>query len=465
MTSQMTDRLLCPLLDGTEVGPWRLVSYRGGGSNGLIYRAEPVGGAHQEPVALKMATLPGDERFKREATLLSLIRHPNVPRLRDSGVWIFPNGAPLPYLVMDWVEGVPLYDWATQQPRTSRQMLRVLAQLARALEAAHRAGCMHRDVKGDNVLVSPEGRVFLMDFGAGKFKGARPLTDELLAPGTLQYRSPQALRFRWAYRFQRGVSYEHTEADDVYSLGVAAYRAVTGLYPPPGFDLARAFAPAVPPLPSLQPPKALATVCPELNLLILRMLSHEPGARGSAGEVAQALEQAADSASSGADALITFRPRRGASRRRPRPALMLTALGLAAAGSGAVLVFSAGWQPQEEPPPVAQQVRAPLKKDGKTVALGDTVSPESEPNTTEPVPSKALALDMPERPFTGQQLPPCDRDFEVEIELTPGKKNTRSCWLEFKATAEGCKKRGYVYKGGCYLPSYPPSKLPRSIGP
>jgi hypothetical protein len=71
---------------------------------------------------------------------------------------------------------------------------------------------------------------------------------------------------------------------------------------------------------------------------------------------------------------------------------------------------------------------------------------------------------MPKRPFTGQLLPPC-QGLEVEIELTPGRKDTRSCWIEVKANTEKCKAKGYEYRGGCYLPTYPSPKLPQSIGP
>jgi predicted Ser/Thr protein kinase len=465
MTGQVMNRMLYPLPSGTEVGPWRLVHHRGGGFNGLVYRAEPMGRAGQEPVALKLATLPGDERFEREVALLSLVRHPNVPRLRDSGVWTLPNGVSLPYLVMDWIDGVSLYEWAMQQPRTSRQVLRVLAQLARALEAMHRAGCMHRDVKGDNVLVTAEGRAFLMDFGSGKFKGARLLTHELLAPGTAQYRSPQAQRFQWAYRLQTGISYEHTEADDVYALGVAAYRVVTGLYPPSGFDLARAVDPAQPPQPSRQPPKKLATVSPELNALILRMLSEAPENRGSIGEVAQALEQAAEQANSKADVPIIRRPRRPASGRSVRQGLQST-LGFAAAVGGTVLALCTVWVvlSREQRAPVAQPMREADKGDHGAVALGDSASQAPEATTMRPVASTGLGLEMPRRPFNGQLVPPC-QGLEVEIELTPGQKDTRSCWIEVKATPEKCKTKGYEYRGGCYLPTYPSPKVPQSIGP
>jgi serine/threonine protein kinase len=461
MASHMVDWLLDPLPPGTEVGPWRLVRHRGGGSYGTVYLAERVGSGQQGPFALKLATTSMDMRFEREAALLCRIRHLNVPVLRDWGMWTHPSSVPLPYLVMDWVEGVSLYDWAAQQPRTSRQMLRVLGQLARALEATHRARCLHRDVKGDNVLVSAEGRAFLMDFGAGKFQGARQLTYALLPPGTPQYRSPQALRFQWAYRNQRAAQYEHTQADDVYALGVAAYRAVTGLYPPPGFDLARAVEPARPAEPPLQPPKKLVTVCRELDGLVLRMLSDAPEARGSAGEVAQALEQAAERASSKADAPITPRPQRGAAQGKSPLIPKVAALGLAAAVGGAALAISSAWRvhPREDPPREAQQAR----EEGRgTVALGDSAPAVPEAPSSQPTSSKGLGLDMPKRPLPGQVLPPC-RGVDVEIELTPGRKDTRSCWIEVKATAEKCKENGYEHRGGCYVPRYLPPRLPQSI--
>jgi serine/threonine protein kinase len=466
MTSHMVDWLLDPLPPGTQVGPWRLVRHRGGGSYGTVYLAEKVGAPQEGPFALKLATTSMDMRFEREAALLSRIRSPHVPVLRDWGMWIHPSSVPLPYLVMDWVEGVSLYDWAAQSPRTSRQVLWVLAQLARALDATHRARCQHRDVKGDNMLVSPEGRAFLMDFGAGKFQGARQLTYALLPPGTPQYRSPQAQRFQWAYREQPAAQYEYTEADDVYSLGVAAYRAVTGTYPPPGFDLARAVDPSRPPQPPLQPPEKLATVCRELNTLILRMLSDAPEARGSAAELAHALEQAAARASAKADTPIKLRPRQTAARWRTRRVLTSAALGLATAVGCAVVAISTARKgnPREEQLRVVQQSPEENKEVRDTVALGDSCPLVSEVRFAPPASSQGFGLEMPKRPFPGQMLPPC-KGVNVVIELTPGRSDTRSCWVEVKAPPEKCKENGYEYKGGCYLPSPLPQKLPQSIRP
>ncbi|HEX8701621.1 MAG TPA: serine/threonine protein kinase, partial [Myxococcaceae bacterium] len=100
------------LRPGTQVGSWRVVKRSAQGSYGAIYLAEPVSQEGARAGALKLALHAGDERFEREVELLSRIRHPNVPRLLESGAWTAPEGTSFPYLVMEWVEGVPLYEWA-----------------------------------------------------------------------------------------------------------------------------------------------------------------------------------------------------------------------------------------------------------------------------------------------------------------------------------------------------------------
>jgi len=108
--------------------------------------------------------------------------------------------AQFPYLVMELVEGEALYEWAARRNPSSRQVLRVVAQVARALAATHEAGGVHRDVKGANVLVRPgDGRAYLTDFGAGHYRRAATLTSKLLPPGTPAYRSPEAWAFLNAF--------------------------------------------------------------------------------------------------------------------------------------------------------------------------------------------------------------------------------------------------------------------------
>ena len=155
------------LRPGDLVGPWRVEGYAGRGSYGAVYRARRAGQPHSEPVALKIAVFPSDPRFSREVELLSRNRHPGMPQLLDQGLWHASSEVAHPYIVMEWVRGRSLYEWGRVQNPTCREVLRVLAQVARTLEVLHRGECLHRDVKGDNILVGPEGRAVLTDFGSG----------------------------------------------------------------------------------------------------------------------------------------------------------------------------------------------------------------------------------------------------------------------------------------------------------
>ncbi|HYI00136.1 serine/threonine-protein kinase, partial [Hyalangium sp.] len=236
-----------------------------------------------------------DPRFAREWEVLARVRHPSVPRLFDSGDWQHPGGTLYPFLVMDWVDGAPLYDWARQHSPSSQQVLPLLAQLARALQAVHAKGCLHRDVKGDNVLVRrSDSRALLIDFGSGFYLDAPTLTPDILPPGTPAYRSPEAWLFELQFFRDSKARYSAQPTDDLYSLGVTAYRLVTGQYPElgePSQDEAGTWhveGLASPPPLALNP-----RVDVRLNALILRMLSVRPEQRGTAQVLAEALEQAA----------------------------------------------------------------------------------------------------------------------------------------------------------------------------
>jgi eukaryotic-like serine/threonine-protein kinase len=156
------------LAPGMRVGAWRVMERQGYGGFGCVYRAVRVGQEHAGFVALKLARHPWERRFAREAELLSRIRDSSVPRLLERGEWSPARGVEHPYLVMEWVEGTPLYDWACAPALSSEQLLRLVAQLARALAATHAAHAVHRDVKGANILVRhADGRAVLLDFGSG----------------------------------------------------------------------------------------------------------------------------------------------------------------------------------------------------------------------------------------------------------------------------------------------------------
>jgi serine/threonine protein kinase len=451
---------------GTRVGPWRVLERRGLGAYGAVYRAIRAQGA-VEPVALKLALHPRDDRFAREAELLSRIRHRSVPRLVEHGEWQSPAGAPFPYLVMEWVEGVSLYEWALECRPSSRQVLQRLASLARALEATHAAGGVHRDVKGDNVLVREvDGQVFLTDFGSGHYLGAAPLTWPPFPPGTPEYRSPEAWRSVRIPFLPTAVAYAPVPADDVFALGVTAYRLVTGEYPSQalGADYLEGAAP-----PAAR--EVNARCCEELDAVTARMLSASPEARGSARELAETLEHAALNAGPKADVPLFIReafppvearavPRRIVRRAPERswPAW------LTAASLGGALALGAAWMleapPSEEPGEEHASVSTPEEaKDGGAVAVGDSVL--TAPRSSAEVPSawSTIAVDLPPRPLRGQRRPDangrCPSKLHVSI--------NGGCWIKLTGDLKECEKAdAYVHKDGCYVPAFPPASPPTS---
>jgi eukaryotic-like serine/threonine-protein kinase len=422
---------------GTEVGTWRVVSHQGQGAYGAVYRAERIGAEDAGPFALKLALHPLDPRFEREGELLSRLNTPHVPRLQDRGWWM-PEGTPFPYLVMEWVEGLPLYTWRPRHELTSRQVLRLLAQVARALEATHAVEGVHRDVKGDNIRVRADGTAVLMDFGSSNYRQAQTLTHQHPPPGTPEYQSPECQRFQWETRHQPRIRYEAQPADDVYALGVTAYRLCTGQYPP-GLELNQTeegFEFVDPPW---VPPESLASVCPELAALIRRMLHEEPTSRGSAASVAQALERAAKKAGRAADQPLAGGQHVALPSSSPaawKPAL------IAALGVSLMIVLCRSQEADEG------------KADGQqTVGLADSTLDAS---TAGPLEQGGIALDVPEKPFPGQRRPPCAKH---ELKINGG------CWGRWADATPPCAVRTYEWKGMCYVPMFDPPRPSTSNPP
>ncbi|MDC0709896.1 serine/threonine-protein kinase [Stigmatella sp. ncwal1] len=459
-------RELSCLPPGTEIGSWRIGELKGYGTYGVVYRAERRGEEGSGPFALKLARHPRDPRFEREAELLSRLSQPNVPGLRDRGQWAHRAG-PIPFIVMDWVEGIPLYAWGQGRVLTSRLVLRVLAQAARALAATHEAEGVHRDVKGGNLLVrSADAHAVLIDFGAGSFRGAPPLTDEVLPPGTSPYRSPEAVQFQWRFWRERSTHYAPGPADDVYALGVTAYRLVAGVYPPAQVTLKASRGEASVSVPVQVPPEEWVTLCPELARLIRQMLAKKPSARGSAAQVARALEQAAESAGPEADQPIThrLRPAVALRARRPNPSppshLRGAWLG-AVAGLAASLVLQGAWNLWQQPRPwraegVHSLGRDAAEADAGTAGLAKDALPSGESVQAPESGSERIGLDVPKKHLPGQLRPPCRKR---EIELNGG------CWGVPREATPPCAEGNYEWRGACYYPVLAPVPLGTSEYP
>lgn len=465
---------------GTMVGPWKVQAYHRGGSFGAVFRAVLAGRAHRGPVALKMACLPFDPRFKREAELLSRIHHPSVPKLLWSGEWKHPDGAAYPYLVMEWVEGVSLYEWAERFIPSSQEASRVLAQVARALVATHAVDGVHRDVKGANILVSTSsGRAFLTDFGAGSYPGAEPLTREGLPPGTDNYRTPEAWEFELHRPRNSTATYQAQPADDVFALGVSAYRLVTGRYLPPVEVREEQRGPGrlewTPP----QPPQELnARVELELSALILRMLSVRPEERPTASELAKALEKADKNPAPGADQpLFAPKERKGAAAEASAeqreaqeleeahapvgwalarvhvPAWMLAC----AVFVGVVGALAVGWALRHGREGGAR-IAGEDQSASSPVGLGDTGLTVPAAQGAQRSTRDSLGLPMPKEPLEGQRrAPDCRPPLEITI--------NGGCWVEARHATPPCGDVSYEWKGSCYVPNYHPPRQPTSEPP
>ncbi|WP_224366295.1 serine/threonine protein kinase [Hyalangium versicolor] len=458
---------------GELLGSWRVLEPLGVGTYGSVYRAALADRPEAREYALKLAYYADDARFEREAEVLSRIRHPNVPRYHDRGVWQDSQGRRYPYVVMQRAEGVPLYDWAKAHGITNRQALQVLAQVARALEATHQHG-LHRDVKGDNVLMDREGRVMLVDFGLAFHPEARPVTDTVIPPGTEPYRSPQLLRFRYDFRLDGEAYYRYRPEDDLYALGVTAYRLVTGTYPPPGTDPECEDDPQRPRPVRRVPPSELASVCPELEKLILRMLSEKPEARGTAGELAQALEEAAKSLGRAGGVAIrpapSMVPTERAKNPGPRPKVTIPSWLMWAGASmvgglvvavGMELLRGAEREPTELRPSIVEVVQEPAARVDETVGLADAGVEERVFSTSVGIPQaggapSVLALPFPRTPVPGQKKPPCDPRSEHLI--------LGACWTRIDMKPP-CGASAYEFDGKCVLPSVITQRSPTSDPP
>jgi len=267
------------------LGPYRLGAVLGEGTMGVVYKATRSDG---EVVALKVLkpALAEDEtyrqRFRHEARAAQEVQHAHLIPVLDAGV---ADGRA--YLAVAYVAGRSLAEQLQAEgPLAVIDVARIAAQLGAALDALHRRGLVHRDVKPANVMVAKDAGAALTDFGLAKGTGYTVLTRAGQVVGTMDYLAPELIRGGSA-----------TPATDIYALGCVLVECLTGA-PPFGhrdlFEVGAAHLDEIPPDPSEARPDVSAAV----SEVVLLALAKEPDARPATGTMyAHLLRAAAASAS------------------------------------------------------------------------------------------------------------------------------------------------------------------------
>lgn len=204
---------------GQTISHYKIVEKLGEGGMGIVYRAHDT--KLERDVALKflpphLAADPVEkERFLREARTASALNHPNIATVFEIDEYYDQI-----FLAMELVEGKSLKELVKSETLPIKKVLDIAVQVCEGLTAAAEKGVVHRDIKSDNILLTPKNQVKIMDFGLAKFKGAGQLTQAGSTVGTAAYMSPEQAA---------GEDVDHRS--DIFSFGVVLYELLTGKLP------------------------------------------------------------------------------------------------------------------------------------------------------------------------------------------------------------------------------------------
>jgi len=281
-----------PSIVGQRLGPYRIVELVAEGGMGEVFLAERDDAQFERKVAIKVLRGFNNSdlvaRFRDERRILAALDHPNIVRMIDGGT----TDDGMPFLVMDYIEGVPLTRYAREHELSVRERVAMFAQVCAAVQYAHQNLVVHRDLKPSNILVASDGKPRLLDFGiaklldpiAGASREARTWAGvPLLTP---EYASPEQARGEPV-----------TVATDVYSLGSVLYELLTDTPVVPattkGLDLLRTICEVEPPRPSTTCPRARhKAIAGDLDNIVGKALHKQSAQRyGSVAELAADLDR------------------------------------------------------------------------------------------------------------------------------------------------------------------------------
>jgi serine/threonine protein kinase/Flp pilus assembly protein TadD len=204
---------------GKTISHYKILEKLGEGGMGVVYKAQDI--QLQRLVALKflpphIADHPEEKaRFIHEAQSASALNHPNVTTIYS--IEGSPEGL---FIAMEYIEGKTVKEIVEKEPPSIKKVLEIAIQVCEGLASAHKKEIIHRDIKSDNIMVTREGQVKIMDFGLAKLKGATKLTKTGSTLGTVAYMSPEQAQGE-----------EVDQRSDIFSFGVVLYELLTGKLP------------------------------------------------------------------------------------------------------------------------------------------------------------------------------------------------------------------------------------------
>jgi len=266
---------------GERIGAYRIVERIGTGGMGDVFKAVRDDDQYRAEVAIKLMRSDvrnplAEQRFKTERQILAQLDHRNIARLLDGGTT--PNG--LPYVVMELVTGEPIDRYCEARHFSTRERAQLFLQVCAAVTFAHQHLVVHRDLKPNNILVTADGSVKLLDFGIAKLIDADPLSGARTADTVTQMRA-MTLEYASPEQVSGGAV---TTVSDVYSLGVVLYRLLTGQSPyrATGGDAARVaeiLGDTTPSRPSQVATRERRVIDSDLDHILLMALRKEPQKR------------------------------------------------------------------------------------------------------------------------------------------------------------------------------------------